>query len=112
MEIGEIFGYALGIVTTNWAPCPSSLATVTATVVGVHQLLDDGQADPASRGVADAGSPPESIEDVFEILPEGCPAPNLSTTILATRSCEETDTLTDPPAGVNLMALVRRLVTT
>ena len=29
VEIGEFSSYALGIVTTNWAPCPTSLVTVT-----------------------------------------------------------------------------------
>ena len=74
---GESASYALGIVATNWAPCPSSLVSGDVTLVGGHQLPDDGEANPAPRGVPDAWSPPESIEDVYEVVCRGCPAPCL-----------------------------------
>ena len=34
------------------------------SVVGVYQLLDDGQANSTPCGVPDSGSPPKSVEDV------------------------------------------------
>ncbi len=42
-------------------------------VMGVHQLLNDGQADPTPRGVPDSWSAPKSIEDVSQVLWSNAP---------------------------------------
>ena len=110
MEIGNGLVYAAGIVTTNW-----DLATLFArngdmAIVRVDQLLYDRQAHPAPSGVPHGGSHaridrkrgPDPVGNFLSLRRPPWPP----------RSPEETETLTVPPMGCELMALVRRLVST
>ena len=68
MEIGNGLVYAAGIVTTNWDPRPSSLATETWPLCAWTSSCTTAKPTPLPVVCRTAGPTPESIENVAQIL--------------------------------------------